>query len=53
MNTTTREELTNEEAAVYKFCIEMGDSHKLALQAVEIERRKSKGKEFYRFAYED
>ena len=40
------------EQKIYDFCIKMGDSHELAMQAVEIERKKAKNADFYRFAYE-
>lgn len=54
MNMTQENTKLNEnEQKTYDFCIKMGDSHELAMQAVEIERKKAESADFYRFAYEN
>jgi len=48
----TTNDMTAAEIETYNFCIKMGDSHKLAIKAIEIMRAKPNNHEAYRLAYE-
>ncbi len=43
--------LNTKEKEIFDFCIKMGDSKKLAYEAVLIERKKYESYEFYNNAY--
>lgn len=53
---TTKEQLTAKELETYNFCIKMGDTHELAMKAVEIARERdakhAAADSAYRLAYE-